>query len=233
MKAIPLTVSQRTETGKGVARKLRAAGRVPGVMYGESTQPQALDLVERELTAILRKSTSEQVIVDLTVGNGGSEPQMALLRDIQHDPLTGDILHVDFLHISATKPIVVTVPVHIIGVPHGVKERGGILQHVFRELEVESLPADIPDKIDVDVNHLDVGDAIHVSDLDMPQVKFVTAPERTIVSVVPPTVMREPTAAEGVEGEEGVAEGEAAEGAEGEGVEGAAEGGAAEEKKDE
>ncbi|MBD3297207.1 MAG: 50S ribosomal protein L25 [candidate division Zixibacteria bacterium] len=230
MKAIPLTVTERTKTGKGVARKLRAAGRVPGVMYGESTRPQALDLVERELTAILRKSTSEQIIVDLTVGNGGSEPQMALLRDIQHDPLTGDILHVDFLHISATKPIVVTVPVNIIGVPTGVKDRGGILQHVFRELEVESLPADIPDKIDVDVNHLDVGDAIHVSDLDMPQVTFVTAPERTIVSVVPPTVMREPTE---VEGEEGEAEGEAAEGAEGEGAEGADEGEASEEKKEE
>lgn len=229
MKAIPLTVSQRSDTGKGVARKLRAAGRVPGILYGESTAPQPLDLVGRELNAILRKSTSEQIIIDLTVGQDGGDPQLALLRDIQHDPITGDVLHVDFLHISPNKPIVVTVPVHLAGTPIGVKERGGILQHVLRDLEVESLPADIPDKIDADVSALDVGDAIHVSDINVPGVTFVTAPERTIASVVPPTVIRETTAVEAAAAEGEAAEGE---GAEGEGAEGGKEG-EAEDKKEE
>ncbi|GAB4326697.1 MAG: 50S ribosomal protein L25 [Candidatus Zixiibacteriota bacterium] len=216
MKAIPLTVSRRTKTGKGVARKLRAAGRVPGILYGESTQPQPLDLAGSELNAILRKSSSEQIVIDLTVGQDSGDPQMALLRDIQHDPISGEVLHVDFLHISPTKPIVVTVPVHLAGTPVGVKERGGILQHVLRELEIESLPADIPDKIDVDVSKLDVGDAIHVSEISVAGVRFVTAPERTIASVVPPTVIRETTvvetAAEGEAAESEAAEGEAAQG---------------------
>jgi large subunit ribosomal protein L25 len=211
MKAIPLNVSQRSDTGKGVARKLRAAGIVPGVLYGEHTDPMPLELIERDITSILRKSTSEQILIDLTVGQSGGGPQMALLRDVQHDPITGGILHVDFLHISATKRIVVTVPVHLTGTAIGVKERGGILQHVLRELEIESLPADIPEKIDVDVSHLDIGDAVHVSDISVASVTFVTGPQRTVASVVPPTVIREavPAAVEGAPVEGAAAEGAA------------------------
>lgn len=220
MKAIPLAAEKRIGIGKELAKKLRAAGRVPGILYGEHTDPVSIELVERDLSAILRKASSEQILIDLTVNENGGEPQMALVRDVQHDPVTGAILHIDFLHISATKKIRVTVPIHIKGVPSGVKNFGGILQHILREVEVESLPADIPDMIDVDVSALEIGDALHVSGLAVEGVHFVTPADRTIVSVVPPTVIKEVTpVAEGAEGE--AAEGEAAEG---EGAEKAAEG---------
>ena len=215
MKAIPLSAEKRVGIGKELAKKLRAAGRVPGILYGEHTAPVTLELVERDLTAILRKASSEQILIDLTVQNNGGEPQMALVRDVQHDPVTGAILHIDFLHISPTKKIRVTVPIHIKGTADGVKNFGGILQHILREVEVESLPADIPDMIDVDVSTLNIGDAIHVSSLSVEGVQFVTPADRTIVSVVPPTVIKEVTpVAEAAEGE--AAEGEAAEGEGGE-----------------
>jgi large subunit ribosomal protein L25 len=230
MKAIPLTVSKRVDTGKGVARKLRAAGQVPGVLYGESTEPMPLQLAGREIATILRKSSSEHIIIDLTVNENGGEPQLALLRAVQHDPITGDVLHVDFLHISPTKKIIVTVPVNITGTAIGVKDFGGILQHALREIEVESLPSDIPDRIDVDVSELGIGDAVHVRDVKVSNVQFVTAEERTIASVVPPTVMREVTEAAEAEGE--AAEGEAAAEGEGAAAEGEAKEAPAEESKE-
>jgi large subunit ribosomal protein L25 len=234
MKAVPVIARKREGTGKGVARKLRASGVVPGVLYGEQTTPVPLELNRKEISTILRRAGSEHLLVDLTVTGNGGEPQMALVRDVQHDPINGEILHVDFLHISATSRIRITVPVHIVGTAIGVKDFGGILQHTARELEIESLPADIPDKIDVDVSELGIGDAIHVRDIEKEGITFVTALERTIVSVVPPTVIKEVVTAEvteeaeGEEGAEAKAEGEG----EGEGGKEAAEGKTEEKQED-
>ena len=196
MKAVPVNAKKREDTGKGVARKLRASGAIPAVLYGEQTTPVALEMDRHEITTILRKSTSEHILVDLTVANNGGTPEMALVREVQHDPVTSEILHVDFLHISATKKIRITVPVHIVGIADGVKNFGGLLQHISRELEIESLPADIPEMIDADVTELGIGDAIHVSDLQLEGITFVTPADRTVVSVIPPTVVKEVVAAE-------------------------------------
>jgi large subunit ribosomal protein L25 len=208
MKAVPVKARKREATGKGVARKLRAAGAIPGILYGAHTEPTPLELNQQEISVIMRKSTSEHILVDLTVADNGGEPTMALIREIQHEPITGDILHVDFLHISATQMIHITVPVSVVGIADGVKNFGGILQLISRELEIESLPANIPETITVDVTELGIGDAIHVRDLDADQCTFVTPGDRTVVSVVPPTVIKEVVSAE----EEVLAEGEDAEG---------------------
>jgi large subunit ribosomal protein L25 len=141
---------------------------------------------------VLHKSSSEQILVDLTV-EGRSATELALVKDVQHDPVSGDVIHVDFLHISPTSPIRVTVPVRVLGVADGVKNFGGILQHSSREVELEGLPVDLPDFVEVDVTNLAIHDAIHARDIKFDRVTMVTAADQTIVSVVPPTVLKEVT----------------------------------------
>jgi large subunit ribosomal protein L25 len=196
MKAVPLAVYKRQDTGKGAARQLRLEGSIPGILYGEHTSPLPLSLNRHQITTILHKSTSEHILVDLTIDNGGGGPELALLREVQHDPITEEILHVDFLHISPTRKIRVTVPVRLTGLADGVKNFGGILQHITRELEIDSLPADIPELIDVDVTELGIGGSLHVGELKLERIVVVTPADRTIASVVPPTVIKEvvPTA---------------------------------------
>lgn len=192
MKTMPLTVQSRTAKGKGGARQLRAAGSIPAVLYGDKTEPATLALNRHEFTTVLHKSSSENVIVDLTV-EGSAKAELALVKDVQHDPLSGEVIHVDFQHISADKPIRVTVPIRILGVADGVKNFGGILQHSARDVQVEALPADIPDYIDLDVSGLGIHQAIHASDISVERVTVVTSGDQTIVSVVPPTVVKEVT----------------------------------------
>ncbi|MEW5701539.1 MAG: 50S ribosomal protein L25 [Candidatus Zixiibacteriota bacterium] len=206
MKSLPLSARPRTAAGKGGARQLRLGGLVPAILYGEHTAPVALSVNAREFASVLKKSSSEHVLVDLSVQGSDSGTELALVKDVQHDPITGGVLHVDFLHILPTKKISVTVPVRVRGVADGVKNFGGILQHTMRELEVEALPADIPEVIDVDVSALGIGDAIHVRDISIERVVVVTGPEHTIASVVPPTVVKEAVpVAEGAAAAEGAA----------------------------
>jgi len=223
MKTLPLNARRRTDTGKGVARQIRARGGIPAIFYGEKADPTALEINAREFAAVLQKSTSEHILIDLTVEGGDAGAELALVKEVQHDPITEDVLHVDFQHIHPTKSIRVTVPVRLIGLAEGVKNFGGILQQTMREVEAEGLPADLPDVFEVDVTSLSIHEAIHVSDLAAERVNIVSAPERTIATVVPPTVVKEvaPTAEEAA-AEEGAepAEGEeAAEKKEGEDAE--------------
>jgi len=196
MKSLPLSVRPRTAAGKGGARQLRATGSVPAVLYGEHTAPVHLTVNAHEFATVLKKSSSEHILVDLSTAGGAPGTELALVKDVQHDPITGDVIHVDFLLILPTKKIRVTVPVRVRGVPDGVKNFGGILQHTMRDLEVEAVPADIPDVVDVDVSALGIGDALHVRDITVDRVTIVSAPERSIASVVPPTVVKEAAPAE-------------------------------------
>lgn len=207
MKTIPLTVKSRTATGKGGARQLRAAGQIPATFYGFKTEPATLAVNGRDFFNVVNKSSSENVIVDLTV-EGTSKTELALVKDVQHDPITGDVIHVDFQHISADRPIRVTVPIRIVGVSDGVKNFGGILQHSSREVEVEALPADVPDHIDLDVTNLGIHQAIHASDISVPGVTIVTVGAQTIVSVVPPTVVKEAVPGAAIAAPEAAAAGE-------------------------
>ena len=208
MKTLPLSVKSRTAKGKGGARQLRAAGSIPATFYGEQTAPATLAVDRHEFSGVLKKSSSENVIVDLTV-EGHTKAELALVKAVQHDPVSGDVIHIDFQHISANKPIRVTVPIRVTGIADGVKNFGGILQHSSRDIEVEALPADIPDHIDLDVTNLGMNQAIHASDVKVDRVTIVTAADQTIVSVIPPTVVKEVTpGAAPVEGEAATAAGQ-------------------------
>lgn len=215
MAEFTLNVENRGDTGKGVARKLRAQGRIPGICYG-SADPQAIALDPRALDGLLRSSASGMnTLIDLHVDGGGAfDGKKVLLKEVQRDPVTNAALHADFFALDMTHKIEVEVPVHVKGTPVGVSLMGGILDHVLREIEVECLPHAIPDEIVIDVTALEIGMSIHVRDLELPPgVELRSDEELSVVSVVAPKALEEeiPTA-EGEEGEgaEEVPEGEEA-----------------------
>lgn len=189
MSVIPLTASKREMLGKGGARKTRAAGQIPGVLYGHGEDPIAVAISAREFEVALRQHKGGNPIVNLAVGTGGE--YTALIRDVQYDPLTRGIVHLDFQHISLTEEIEVNVAVKLTGLALGVKDGGGILETILRELEVRCLPTQIPSAIEIDVTNLNIGDSIHVRDLAVPNVTVLNDPDTTIATVVPPTVMEE------------------------------------------
>lgn len=198
MAVIPLKGTRREDLGKGGARKARAAGLIPGVLYGHGETPIAVAIGAREFEVAMRTHKGGNPIVSL--GLDGSE-YTALVRDAQIDPLTHGVLHLDFQHISLTETIEVSVPVHLTGLAVGVKDGGGILETITRELDVRCLPTNIPAAIDVDVSALNIGDSVHVRDVVAKNVEVLTDPDATIATVVPPTVVEEAAPAEGAAAE--------------------------------
>lgn len=188
--------NRRAGVGKSATRKLRAQGVVPAVYYGRGEDPIVLTVNAKEIDTLLHAGGSTNVIVDLQVEGDAGVDRKALIREIQRDPVLGSILHLDFQHISLTEKITVEVPIELTGLPIGVKDGGGILEHLLREVEVECLPTDIPSAITADVSALNIGDSLHVSDLSAAGVEILTDRERTIATVVPPTVLEEAKPAE-------------------------------------
>jgi len=188
--------ARRSGIGKGVARKLRQTGSIPAVYYGRGEDPIVLTVVVKELEDVILKADGSNVIVDLKVDGDGSGDRKALIREIQRDPVGGHILHLDLQHISLTERITVEVPIVLTGIPIGVKDGGGILEHLLREVEVECLPTDIPSRLEIDVSALNIGDSLHVSDLKTEKATILTEGERPIAAVVPPTVLEEAKPAE-------------------------------------
>jgi large subunit ribosomal protein L25 len=193
MAVIPLSGRRRDSTGKGGARKARAAGLIPGVLYGPGEPPVPVAVGVRDFQVALRDHKGGNAIVNLTV-NGGE--YTALIREVQYDPISQNILHLDFHHISLTEEVEVNVVVRLQGLPAGVKDGGGILEHIVRELEVRCLPTAIPSSIDVDVSALNIGDSIHVRDVLVSNVTILSDLDATVATVVPPTVMEEKPAEE-------------------------------------
>jgi large subunit ribosomal protein L25 len=192
MPVIPLSGARRADIGKGAARKARAAGRIPGVLYGHGQEPVALSVSAREFELAVRKQGGNPII---GLGLDGAE-HTALIRDVQYDPLTHDIIHLDFLRISLTEAIEVEVPIRLVGLPVGVKDGGGILEPILRELKVRCLPTAIPASVEVDVAALNIGDSVHVSAIVLPEVTILTDADVTVATVVPPTVQVEEKPAE-------------------------------------
>jgi large subunit ribosomal protein L25 len=203
-----LIAEPRSDTGKGFARRLRAAGRIPGVLYGHGMDPQPLSVDAHDLMLVMHKGSN--VLIDLKVD---SESHLTLAKDVVRDHIKGRFIHVDFLTINRDEKITVNVPIQSVGESAGVKE-GGVLEHNMWEVEVECLPFDVPGEIQVDVSALGIGDSIHVSELTVPaDVEILTNPEELVLQVVQPQARG--IEGEGVEGEEGEAvEGEAVEGEE-------------------
>jgi len=227
---ISISADLRERVGKGSARQTRMTGRIPAVVYGPEIDPVAISIDAKAFRLAVKEAGGASVVYDLNVGGKANK---VLIRDIQRDPVTSVVTHVDFHAISMNKEINISVPIHLTGTPVGVKTEGGIMQTTLRELEVACLPKDIPEQVTIDVSELKIGESVHVGNLEIPNARVLTDEHRTIVVISAPTVLKS-TAAEGEEAEgEELAEGE--EGAEGaaESAEGAAEGEAkAEEKKE-
>ncbi len=211
MKRKEVTAELRTERKKGHNRRLRAAGRIPAVVYGHE-EPASLSVDGVEFGAQV-KSLSESGIVALKIGGSTRD---VIIKDYQMDQITGRILHLDFLEIEKGKVFRTHVPVHIHGSAPGVRE-GGILEHNLYDLEIECLPKDLPEEVNVDISTLESGHSIHVSDLDIPdEVRVLTSADQTVVSITfQKTVTVDEELEEGAEGEVLGEEGESAEKAEG------------------
>lgn len=200
-----LVAENRSVYGKGAARKLRAAGRIPGIIYGKGDNTSvAVD--SRSLQKLLETSDAGlNTLIELDIRDGAT--RTVLVKDLQRDPVRGFPLHADFYAVDLAKAVQVTVPVHFVGKAAG-EELGGMVDHTLHELECECLPRSIPDAIEVAVTSLGVGDSLHVSDLTPPKgVAFLTDPETTVATVVMPTAEEEAAPEEGEAAE--IAEGEA------------------------
>jgi large subunit ribosomal protein L25 len=206
-----LSAENREGVGKGVTRKLRAAGRIPGVIYGKTRDPQSISLDPTALEKLLRGAGGLNTLIDLSVGE---RTDTVLVKELQRHPVRGAFWHVDFYQVDLSQKITVDIPLHFVGKAKGV-EFGGILDHPLREIEVECLPRAIPEFVEVDVSALEVGDSIHVSELQLPDgVEVMTDGQLPVASVVLPAAEVEETPTEeAAEGEAATAEGATAEGA--------------------
>lgn len=224
MEKVSLTVEKR-EPGKGPANRMRATGMIPGVLYGKKIEPVSIKVKVREFEGATKTKAGMNVIVNLTVE--GMDSGLAFIRDYQADPFTRDFTHVDFQAISIDEQIEVEVPIVVVGESRGVKE-GGVLEQARRTLHVRALPDRIPEKIEVDITELDIGDNIHANDLKLPKgVDFLNAMNYAILSVVPPAKEEVAAVVAPVEGEvvaavEGAAPAEGAAATAAPGAEGAA-----------
>jgi len=198
-----LTVETREGTGKGVARKLRAAGRIPGNCYGkDSTQNISVD--PKALDHLLKSSASGlNTLIDLKVeGGGGFDGKKVLLKELQSDPVSNALLHADFFAVDLTHLIDVAVPIHATGTPIGVSLEGGIFDQVLREIHLECLPDSIPEEVLVDVSGLEIGMSLHIRDLELPAgVKLLSDGDLSVASVFAPKAAEEEAPSEEVEGE--------------------------------
>jgi len=185
MEKIDLKAELREDVGKGTARELRRRGRIPAVIY-KSGRSTPIMLERKDILKILSSKVGEHALIGLKIGD--DPERLAIIRDYQLDPITGNILHADFFEISLKEKIKMTVPVVIVGKePVGVKQKGGILQHIMREVEIEGLPTLIPERLEVDASDLDVGDSIHLSDVAVKEgLKILGDKDAVVVSVVPP-----------------------------------------------
>jgi large subunit ribosomal protein L25 len=142
-----------------------------------------------ELQKLVHSISIENTIVDLDMGKG--EPYKVLIREVQRHPFRDEFIHIDFFHVAMDEKIQVEIPIVLLGTPTGVKNKGGVMDHQLRELEVFCLPGNIPEKVELDVSHLDIGDSIHVSDITLPDVEILTDLDRSVVAVLAPTVIEE------------------------------------------
>jgi large subunit ribosomal protein L25 len=199
-----LQVEVRKESGKQAVKRLRSTGMVPGIVYGLEDSPEQLSMNGREVTNMLQKY-GRNVLVNLAIGTSKNKTK-TFIYEIQHDPMTGAISHVDFKRISLKEKIHVAVPIHLSGIPEGVKTEGGIIEHLMHTVEVSCLPTDIPEFIGIDVSGLHIHDGVRVKDIVQNNFEILSEPDRTVVHIIAPKVVV--AAAEAAEGEvaEGLAE---------------------------
>src|SRR5262245_838653 len=168
MKTVPLTAYPRTLGRRAGSKTLRSKGRVPAVIYGGKATPQNLEVNAKDLENLIHHSVSENLLVDLAIEKDARPKRLALVQEMQHHPLNGALLHVDLHEVSETEKVTVMVPVESIGEAAGVKTGGGVLEHVLFKIKVRALPKDLPEVIEVDVSHLEIGQAVHLGEIKPP-----------------------------------------------------------------
>jgi large subunit ribosomal protein L25 len=192
-----LQAASRTATGKGAARSLRRDGKVPGVIYGHGREAEAVTIDKSALNKMLFGISAGTTILDVAVD--GRAPVKALIREIQRDSLRpAEIIHLDLYEVRSDEEITLAVPIRLIGIPDGVRNFGGVLDHVLRELEVEVLPSNIPDHVDLDVTALTIGHSLFVRDVTVPNAKVLNDPDTPICTVVAPRTEEAPAVVEEV-----------------------------------
>ena len=211
-----LSADKREGTGKGVARKLRASGRVPAVLYGKDMESVSLSVDAHEAGLLFQAISVDNTIVHLDI-EGEKESVQTLVRDIQSHAFRPELLHIDFLRIQKGVVVDVEIPVHLTGLPVGVKLGGGTLEQIFHELPVRCIPSKIPESLDIDVSGLDIGESMHISDIVVPEgVELMVDPSRTICAVSAPRAEVEEVDEEGLGDAEGMVDGGDAESGEAE-----------------
>lgn len=194
MPDVVVTARRRDEGGKNANRRLRSGGQIPGILYGAKNESVPVAVSPKEIGTILRSATGENTLFDLDLD--GSRRKV-LIKEFQVEPIKGRLLHADFYEVALDKALQISVHVELQGVPVGVKVQGGILDFVTRDLEIECLPADIPEKIEVDVSGLELGKHLRVSELQLPaKLTMLTEPDVVIAHVVAPRAEEAPVAAE-------------------------------------
>jgi len=190
MATASFSATTRSATGKGVARKLRAAGKVPAVIYGHAREPQALELDAHQFQLLLEKVPYTSTVIELEIAGG--KMARTLIREIQRHPFKKQIIHVDFQELVAGEKVTVKVPVHLVGTPEGVRVGGGLLDHILHEIEISVDPSNIPAHYNVDVSSLTIGHSIHVSDIALGDgVELLTDAGATICVCAAPKVEAE------------------------------------------
>jgi large subunit ribosomal protein L25 len=192
-----LQAASRTATGKGAARSLRRDGKVPGVIYGHGREAEAVTIDKSALNKTLFGISAGTTILDVAID--GRAPVKALIREIQRDSLRpAEIIHLDLYEVRSDEEITLAVPIRLIGIPDGVRNFGGVLDHVLRELEVEVLPSNIPDHVDLDVTALTIGHSLFVRDVNVENAKVLNDPDTPICTVVAPRTEEAPAVVEEV-----------------------------------
>jgi large subunit ribosomal protein L25 len=183
-----LSAEIREGVGKGKARRLRAKGLIPAIFYSPKSQSIPLVIDSKEFVKTLQTEAGENVLIDLNIRKGDqADRKVVMVKDIQIDPLEGTTLHTDFYEVAMNEMVTVEVPIHLVGKPEGIK-MGGILEQIRRVIQIQSLPGDIPKSIDVDVSSLNIGDSIHVQEIQTEKAKILFDTNFTIATVVPPVV---------------------------------------------
>jgi large subunit ribosomal protein L25 len=182
-----LTADVRQETGKGAGRRLRASGRVPGILYGHGMEPVKLSISGQDLLHLFHTAGGGSTLVDLKVDG---KTHLAIPREIQRDHIHGRFIHIDFLAVRRDEKITLSVEVHEVGEAPGIRA-GGVIEHHLREIEIECLPNDVPEVIPADISTMEIGDLLRVRDVPPPPgVVFLTAADTPVISVITPAALR-------------------------------------------
>src|SRR5258706_6505453 len=187
MKAVALSAFPRSLGRRAGAKRLRSEGRVPAVIYGRQAKPQNLEIDRKALENLIHHSVTENLLVHLAVDKDARPKRLALVQEVQHHALSGEVLHVDLHEVSETEKVTIMVPVETSGEATGVKNSGGVLEHVLFKIKVRALPKDLPEAITLDVSHLEIGQAIHIGDIKPPaNVEILGDKHISVIAVAAP-----------------------------------------------